>query len=539
MNFVLRWTLPASLDPNTICEPDLTIEDIDLLSIEEVATLVKNINVYKPSGLPDINSRLMKDGFLALTDQLRFIMNLSLQTGIFPDEWKLATVTPIPKTGDLTNVNNIRPISLTALPGKLLEKHVHKKLVTFLEENKLLCDNQGGFRKNKSTTQTVYQLVEEIANAKNNMKFSLAVYLDIAKAFDSINHKLLLKKLQMIGIRGMYFNWLQSYMSDRKQVVINKGHRSTEHELMCGVPQGSILGPLLFIIYMNDMTKLPLDSKLLLFADDTVLYYSNICIKTLYNTVEKDLNTVVNWCSFYKLCINSKKTKATFFNKSFSRSCNRNQSLCISNDIVRQEDHHGYLGIIVDDKLSFRNHNNKCLRSASNKLYQLRKIRGCITTKCALSIYKAMVLPIFEYGGIYLSSCTETEQTKLQRLQNQALRIIYKRDNYSNVYDLHNTARILPLKMRREMALLKIMFNRVHINQGLQVRQLTTRSHDGPIMEVPKPYSSKYIKSVAYRGPVLWNQVKPELRCLVSKQGFASALKSHYWELYKAHHHAH
>ena len=98
-----------------------------MLSIEEVATLVKNINVYKSSGLPDINSRLMKDGFLALTDQLRFIMNLSLQTGIFPDEWKLATVTPIPKTGDLTNVNNIRPISLTALPGKLLEKHEHKK----------------------------------------------------------------------------------------------------------------------------------------------------------------------------------------------------------------------------------------------------------------------------------------------------------------------------------------------------------------------------------------------------------------------------
>ena len=233
----LNDTLPASLDPNTICEPYLTLENIDLLSIEEVATLVKSINVYKSSGLPDINSRLMKDGFLALTDQLRFIMNLSLQTGIFPDEWKLATVTPIPKTGDLTNVNNIRPISLTALPGKLLEKHVHKKLVTFLEENKLLCDNQGGFRKNKSSTQTV---------------FSLAVYLDIAKAFDSINHKLLLKKLQMIGIRGMYFNWLQSYMSDRKQVVINRGHRSTEHELLCGVPQGSIqiLGPLLFIIYI-------------------------------------------------------------------------------------------------------------------------------------------------------------------------------------------------------------------------------------------------------------------------------------------------
>ena len=121
-------------------------------------------------------------------------MNLSLKTGIFPDVWKVATVRPIPKTVDLTNVNNIRPISLTALPGKLLEKYIHTNLVSFLEDNKLLCKSQGGFRKNRSTTQTVYQLVNDVANATNYSKFSLAIYLDIAKAFDSINHDYLLKE---------------------------------------------------------------------------------------------------------------------------------------------------------------------------------------------------------------------------------------------------------------------------------------------------------------------------------------------------------
>ena len=141
--------LPASVDPNTIFEPQVSLSNIELLSIEDVINLVKNINIYKSSGLPDTPSRLLKDGFLALVGQLKFVMNLSLKTGIFPDMWKIATVTPIPKSGDLTNVNNVRPISQTALPGKLLEKHIHTKLVSFLEENNLLSNNQGGFRKNK------------------------------------------------------------------------------------------------------------------------------------------------------------------------------------------------------------------------------------------------------------------------------------------------------------------------------------------------------------------------------------------------------
>ena len=147
-------------DTNTIQESDVSLENIEILSNENVTALVKDIDICKSSGVADVSSRLLKDGFIALIEQLTFILNLSLKTGGFPDVWKVARVRPIPKTGDLTNVNNIRPISLTALPGKLLERYIHTNLVYFLEENKLLCKNQGGFRKKRSTTQTVYHLVQ-------------------------------------------------------------------------------------------------------------------------------------------------------------------------------------------------------------------------------------------------------------------------------------------------------------------------------------------------------------------------------------------
>ena len=153
-------------------------------------------------------------------------------------------------------------------------------------------------------------------------------------------------------------------------------------------------------------------------------------------------------------------------------------------------------------------HSSKCSRGANSKIYQLRKIRGSITTKCALSIYKTMILPLLEYGGVFLGSCTERERTKLQRLQNQALRSIYKKDNHTN--------------------------NKVHNSHETQTKKLTTRAHDGPVIDVTKPNSTKYLKSIAYSGPVTWNQLKPDIRCIGDKNSFTRAIKSLYWELYKS-----
>ena len=139
-----------------------------------------------------------------------------------------------------------------------------------------------------------------------------------------------------------------------------------------------------------------------------------------------------------------------------------------------------------------------------------------------------MVLPLFEYGGVFLGSYTEAQRTKLHRLPNQALRIIYKQDNHVNLCNLHNNAKLLPLNLRREIALIKIMFSKVHDSHGMQIKKLTTRVHDGPIILILKPNSSKYLKSIAYMGPVTWNQLKPDTRCIVNKSSFMRAIKSSY-----------
>ena len=157
-----------------------------------------------------------------------------------------------------------------------------------------------------------------------------------------------------------------------------------------------------------------------------------------------------------------------------------NFSLHISGVDIKHVEQYEYLGIVVDNKLSFKYHSSKCSRGANSKIYQLRKIRGSITTKCALSIYKTMILPLLEYGGVFLGSCTERERTKLQRLQNQALRTIYKKDNHTNLYSLHDNAKLLPLNLRREIALIKIIYNKVHNSHETQTKKLTTRAHDGP-----------------------------------------------------------
>ena len=190
--------------------------------------------------------------------------------------------------------------------------------------------------------------------------------------------------------------------------------------------------------------------------------------------------------------------------------------------------------IVVDNKLSFKYHSSKCSRGANSKIYQLRKIRGSITTKCALSIYKTMILPLLEYGGVFLGSCTERERTKLQRLQNQALRTIYKKDNHTNLYSLHDKAKLLPLNLRREIALIKIIYNKVHNSHETQTKKMTTRAHDGPVIDVTKPNSTKYLKSIAYSGPVTWNQLKPDIRCIGDKNNFTRTIKSLYWESYKS-----
>ena len=228
----------------------------DRILEREVYGVVKEINVSKSSGISNVSSHILKETFLRLIPEMTFLFNLSLRNAIFPGQWKEALVIPIPKTGNLTNVQNYRPMSLLALPGKVLEKLVHKQISHHLESNALLTDKQHGFRKAHSTIHSVSQFVNYVNTNLDIGRPTLATFIDFRKAFDCVQHNILLEKLYKIGLSNDVIDWVRSYLLDRRQRVLANNVYSEYQTITQGVPQGSVLGPLFYILYANDLAEL-------------------------------------------------------------------------------------------------------------------------------------------------------------------------------------------------------------------------------------------------------------------------------------------
>jgi retron-type reverse transcriptase len=224
-----------------------------------------------------------------LVNVLTHIINLSLENGIFPTKLKLAKVIPLFKQGDRTNVNNYRPISLLPQFSKIFEKVFYNRLSDFFEKFEILSKSQYGFRKKSSTSFAIIDMLSNIYNALNNNLLPIGVFIDLQKAFDTINHDILLFKLRHYGIRGLAYDWIKSYLIDRKQFVSLDDIYSETKSISCGVPQGSILGPLLFLIYINDIENTSKKLKFVLFADDTNIFYSDNNINNLKSNLELEL----------------------------------------------------------------------------------------------------------------------------------------------------------------------------------------------------------------------------------------------------------
>ena len=474
---------------------------------DEVNKLVKEINIYKSSAIKNLSAKLIKPAFLVLIPQLTHLFNLCLQLGIFPESWKTATVIPLKKDGDKSDVGNLRPISLLPLPGKLLERVIHTNLMPFFTENNLICDQQGGFRPGHSTIKKIADLTDDIYNAMNIKEVPVAVFIDFKKAFDTIDHTILLNKLDISGIRNTNLKLITSYLSKRKQQTFANNVMSDTADITFGVPQGSVLGPLLFLIYVNDLPGCIHNSRAQLYADDTVIYQKHQSVCCAVQSLQDDLDRLVRWCDQNKLTINVKKTKAMVFTTS-PRKKLPPINLLLRNERLAVVDSYKYLGLTLDSALNYEQHIKYMVKTISHKLFLLTKVRKFLTQVAAERVYKAMILPYFDYADIIYEACTHDKLVKLQRLQNRSLRCIAGPDymNFSTD-DLHKRFNLCKLATRRKQHLANFMFKRSHEPRYIDNRNLITREHRKKLMVVVKPNSEKVKNSLQYKGSKLWNSL--------------------------------
>ena len=316
---------------------------------------LKQINISKSSAVNKIATKILKYIFIHQYIRLTRLFNCCIQQSIFPDLWKIAFVTPLKKEGFVNNVSDLRPISILPLPAKILEKLLHSQLLNHFEINELLVDNQGGFRPGYSTNTVIAKFIDDVYISFNEHKINQSIFIDFSKAFDTIDHSILIKKIEKYLIDRSAINLIQNCLQNRKLCVNINDKVSNLRSLTHGVPQGSVLGPLLFLIYINDMSQIFPDAKVYQYADDTVISISTDTQIKAMERMGQDLKSLETWCNMNKLTINTKKTKIMYFcttNKTKQLTPNHNNYLY--GNLLQIVDSYKYLGVILDTNLNFK-----------------------------------------------------------------------------------------------------------------------------------------------------------------------------------------
>lgn len=406
---------------------DLLLSDATEEELVSILSVLKNT----AAGVDGLPMTIIKKNINVILNPLLHICNLSMQTGVFPSDLKIAKVKPLYKKDNKCNIENYRPISILPAFSKVIERLICNRLVDHLDNNNIICNNQHGFRRGRSTTSAVLTVTDSILRSFDGNKYSLAVFIDLSKAFNMVDHKLLLDKLNLMGVRGVAFDWFKNYLHQRKQYVNFNNVNSDYKFIERSVPQGSILGPILFNIYINDIVETVQNVNITLFADDCCIFYSHTDLNILKELVNSDLKTVYDWIIYNKLAINFSKCHYILFSRKRNTLLN-NFRMVINDNEINRVSFTNFLGIIIDEKLNWKKH----VTFLVNKLNKYRAImfltRTRLTKNSLKLIYYSLIYSNVLYGNVIWGNSNNSILKPLETAQKKIIRTIMFRDRYAH-----------------------------------------------------------------------------------------------------------
>ena len=430
----------------------------------EVEDHIKNLNVRKSVGPYSIPNQILKEFNSLFSIPISLIFNMSLESGVFPQKMKIALVIPIFKKGDNQDCNNYRPISLLPNISKLFEKLIHNRLSKFLEENKCLFSKQFGFRNKHSTTHALIDITETVRKALDDNEFACGVFLDFKKAFDTVNHRILLKKLEHYGVRGHAIKWFTSYLTERKQYTTVNNTNSQIKDVSYGVPQGSVLGPLLFLIYINDLNSVITFSYIRHFADDTNILYRHKSLRKINQRINFDLKNIAEWLRANRIALNTNKTEIVLF-RSPRKTVTRKMNFRISGQKIEPKSSAKYLGIILDEFLNWKTHYHILKTKLERSIGLLAKIRYFVSAKLLRTVYFAIFDSYLRYGCQIWGQNKNVNTNEISKLQDKAIRVISFKDRNTPCGPLYNEMKII--KFFDLITFYNCVFIAEHLNQNL------------------------------------------------------------------------
>lgn len=427
------------------------------VSLEEVDKIISNLNSSAASGYDSVSVNIIKNSKAEITSIVTSLINKSFETGIFPDELKIAKVIPIFKGGDKSDPGNYRPVSVLSILSKIIEIAIKTRMIKHLEYIKFLHPSQYGFQKASSTVSACLSFTETVLSFINENKKTGSTFIDIKKAFDSVDHRLLLLKLKNIGFKDKALKIIESFLTNRYQYVSLDDIKSSKQQVKTGVPQGSILGPTLFIVFINDIFELKTRGKLQLYADDAGITYGENSYEQLQHHMTEDLVKIKEWMDRNKLTVNFKKTEFMIY---YLRNSNIDKifnEICIENVKIDRVLEYKYLGLIINHNLNWVSHINNTKQRIARFVGVFRKISNCLTEKFRKQLYFAFVHSYLTCLNPIWASGPNFKMNELQVIQNKAMKSLYQLPRLTPTVSLYKD-NILPVALLSQYELCLLVF---------------------------------------------------------------------------------